>query len=92
MKIITSGIFLFFVSFTSYSQEIKDTIKLKSIEIIENTLKKQSFVINNISKIQIQSANIRDVGDFLRTVPNVSGVRKGGTAVDPVIRGFKYSP
>ncbi len=32
----------------------------------------------------------RDVGDLLRQVPNVSGVRKGGSAIDPVIRGFKF--
>ena len=33
MKLITTVALLFFVSFTSYSQEIKDTIKLRSIEI-----------------------------------------------------------
>lgn len=32
----------------------------------------------------------RDAGDFLRNVPNVGGIRKGGgNGVDPVIRGFK---
>ena len=28
---------------------------------------------------------------FCDPVPNVSGIRKGGVAVDPVIRGFKFS-
>jgi iron complex outermembrane recepter protein len=31
----------------------------------------------------------KDIGEFLRGVPGVSSIRKGGTAMDPVIRGFR---
>jgi iron complex outermembrane receptor protein len=39
----------------------------------------------------MQSAPTRDVGDYLRSIPNVGGIRKGGGSVDPVVRGFKFS-
>lgn len=42
--------------------------------------------INTISKVAT-----RDIGDLLRSRSNVSGIRKGGTAIDPVVRGFKFS-
>ena len=32
----------------------------------------------------------RDIGEYIKTVPNVSGIKKGGTSIDPVIRGFKF--
>lgn len=32
-----------------------------------------------------------DLGEILRIEPNVSGIRRGGFAVDPVVRGFRYS-
>jgi len=38
-----------------------------------------------------ENTAVRDIGDLLRTLPNVSGIRKGGANIDPVIRGFKYS-
>ncbi|MCB0806151.1 MAG: carboxypeptidase-like regulatory domain-containing protein, partial [Bacteroidales bacterium] len=34
---------------------------------------------------------ITDVGTFLRSSQNISGIRKGGTQIDPVLRGFKFS-
>ncbi|HNW90824.1 MAG TPA: TonB-dependent receptor [Bacteroidales bacterium] len=68
-----------------------DTIKLTPIEIRDSILKKIPYVLTNIQKDQIDGEAIRDVGDYLRSIPNVSGVRKGGVAVDPVVRGFKFS-
>ncbi len=38
----------------------------------------------------IEQEATKDIGDFLRSVPNVSGIKKGGTNIDPVIRGFKF--
>ena len=40
---------------------------------------------------QLQLLGTGDIGEALRTIPNVSGVRKGGAVLDPVVRGFKYS-
>ncbi len=31
-----------------------------------------------------------DMGEFLRTIPNVNGIRRGGYAIDPVIRGLRF--
>lgn len=44
-----------------------------------------------LPKIDFSGSMIRDAGDYLRTVPNIGGVRKGGSAIDPVVRGFRFS-
>ncbi len=44
-----------------------------------------------ILQSQIEQEATRDIGDYLRAVPNVSGVRKGAVGIDPVVRGFKFS-
>ncbi|MBM4169800.1 MAG: TonB-dependent receptor [Ignavibacteria bacterium] len=31
----------------------------------------------------------KDLGEFLRSVPNVSAIRRGGYGLDPVLRGFR---
>ncbi len=87
---------LILIGFLTYSyvlqaQITKDTIKLTPFEIRDSILKKLPYMETNIQKEQLDGIAIRDVGDFLRSIPNVSGVRKGGVAVDPVIRGFKFS-
>jgi iron complex outermembrane receptor protein len=43
-----------------------------------------------VKQYEIEQQASRDIGDYLRSTPNISGIRKGGGAVDPVIRGFKY--
>ena len=42
-----------------------------------------------ISK-EIEERRPKDVGEFFREIPGASVVKKGGMALDPVIRGFKY--
>ncbi len=44
-----------------------------------------------IDKSQLLSVSVSDIGEYLRKIPNVSGIRKGGGAIDPVVRGFKFS-
>jgi len=39
---------------------------------------------------EIEERRPRDVGEFFREIPGASVVKKGGMALDPVIRGFKY--
>ena len=73
------------------AQEIRgiDTVTLSEVEVYA---KKVS--IYPIEPILIKDFNfqpVHDLGDFLRQQPNVSGIRKGGVAIDPVVRGFKYS-
>ena len=39
---------------------------------------------------EIEERRPRDVGGFFREVPGASVIKKGGMALDPVIRGSKY--
>ena len=54
-------------------------------------ISKLPYIKTKIIKRQIEENAVRDIGDFLRLSNNIGGIRKGGTALDPVVRGFKYS-
>jgi iron complex outermembrane receptor protein len=73
------------------AQEIitQDTLQLKEIEVFGKT--ENFFPVHVIHLKTYEFDAVRDIGDFLRQEPNVSGIRKGGVAIDPVIRGFKYN-
>ncbi len=49
------------------------------------------FIRSEISHNQLVESSASDIGTYIRSVPNVSGIRKGGSTLDPVVRGFKYS-
>lgn len=66
-----------------------DTLQLQEVEILGKTAR--FFPVSVMPAIEFQMEPLRDVGDFLRTAPNVSGIRKGGVGIDPVVRGFKYN-
>lgn len=82
-------------------KEIKVFLVLQSQNlseiIIEDKREKQPFISKLpyvetiLVKEQIDETGARDVGDFLRSANNVGGIRKGGTGIDPVVRGFKFS-
>lgn len=80
-----------FISIGSTAQNVIDTIvKLPVLEITDNLI----YRTTPISIIRIEALErvpSADVGEFLRNEPNVSGIRKGGYAIDPVVRGFRYS-
>lgn len=65
--------------------------------IIEDTrvqgqvISKLPYVETTIVKDQIKREATRDVTDFLRSSNNINGIRKGGTQLDPVVRGLKFS-
>lgn len=91
---IRNIIYLFvFFSFPCFlfSQQIDDTVKLKAVSVKDSLVKKLPFVATEIGKLQLQSITSHDVGEMLRSVPNVSCLRKGGASLDPVIRGFKFA-
>ncbi|MCD4730744.1 MAG: TonB-dependent receptor, partial [Bacteroidales bacterium] len=54
-------------------------------------ISKLPYIETKVFKKQVEESAARDVGDFLRSSNNISGIRKGGTQLDPVVRGFKYS-
>ncbi len=66
-----------------------DTLFLNEFEVIGT--RDILYPVAVIDSAKIASEPIRDIGDFLRMQNNVSAIRKGGIALDPVIRGFKYS-
>lgn len=65
-------------------------MSLEVVEVTAGLLKNAPYATNNMQKSAIEELPVRDVGAFLRMTPNVSGVRKGGAGIDPVIRGFRY--
>ncbi len=73
------------------AQYLSDTIVLGGVIITDTLVKRTPFVSTQVSKEIMQSVSTRDVGDYLRSIPNVAGIRKGGGAIDPVVRGFKFS-
>jgi iron complex outermembrane recepter protein len=90
-KLALLVISMIFFSLVLNAQITKDTIKLLTIEVKDSILKKVPFVAIKIQKKQFDGEATRDVGELLRSIPNVSGIRKGGASIDPVIRGFKFS-
>jgi iron complex outermembrane recepter protein len=49
------------------------------------------YILTKIHRDRIEATAVRDVGDLLRSSQNISGIRKGGVNIDPVVRGFKFS-
>jgi iron complex outermembrane recepter protein len=80
---------LVFISVAVLGQKTNDTVKLKEVEIRD---KANVPCIKNVIDVKdIDNKAAMDIGDYLKTIPNVSGIKKGGTAIDPVVRGLKYS-
>ncbi len=68
-------------------QEVK---MLNEVVITEKIVDKLPYMRNEIPAIEIEQSISRDAAEFLRSTPNVSSIRKGGTNLDPVVRGFRY--
>lgn len=66
-----------------------DTVYLDELEIVGTRIR--FYPVDQIPSRRFQSLPVRDIGDMLRHRPNISGIRKGGVGIDPVVRGFKYS-
>jgi iron complex outermembrane recepter protein len=73
------------------AQEIRtqDTLQLNEVEVYGKSL--NFFPVRVIPAKTFEFEAVRDIGDFLRQETNVSGIRKGGVGIDPVVRGFKYN-
>jgi iron complex outermembrane receptor protein len=91
IKIFAFAGLLSFFSSIGFAQQIGDTIKLSPVEIVEQINRKIPYIRNVVLKSQLEDYAVRDIGEVLRSFPNVSGLRKGGANIDPVVRGFKFS-
>lgn len=72
----------------------KDTLKtflLNPVEIRGSIDQKGAYRTEEVGVLAIQKSNAANLGDFLRAIPNLGGVRKGASGIDPVLRGLKYS-
>lgn len=65
-------------------------ITLSEFEVVDLHSRQISYQVTTLTQRTAEISTVRDAGDLLRMAPNVSGIRKGGIAIDPVIRGFKY--
>jgi iron complex outermembrane recepter protein len=59
-------------------------------EIVVTGTRHASYVQAEYLRKDFESLQPEDLGKFLRNVPNVSAIRRGGYGLDPVLRGFKY--
>ena len=64
---------------------------LEPVVIQEKIIDKIPYIRNEVVAVEMQQTISRDAGEYLRNVPNVSSIRKGGTNLDPVVRGFRFS-
>jgi len=80
-----------FFSIPAFGQDAKteDTLTLSEVEVYGKRV--PIFPVTPLIMKDYNYEAIHDLGDFLRQEPNVSGIRKGGVAIDPVVRGFKYN-
>ncbi len=83
---------LFFARPVLAQQEKPDTlISLETFEVVDTQMPDQAYLVNTLDRVEIDVLPVHDVGGLMRSIPNVSGIRKGGAVSDPVVRGFKYS-
>lgn len=68
----------------------KTSIKLPEMVVIGKVDIPFTMTKSTINKIEIEATASRDIGDYLRKVPNISGIRRGGSAVDIEVRGFRF--
>lgn len=80
-----------FTQFPLSGQVLTDSvIKLPVVEITDSLFIRLT-PRTSIPKELLEHHPAADLGEVLRQMPNVSGIRRGGYAVDPVVRGFRYS-
>lgn len=74
------------------NKDIKDLDEIVVEEAsVQQAISKMPYVVTPFTSAQIHQSNAADVGEFLRSSKNINGIRKGGTQIDPVLRGFKFS-
>jgi iron complex outermembrane recepter protein len=69
---------------------LRETPILLVEEIVVTGTRSASYVQAEYIRKDLESKQPKDLGKYMRNVPNVSAIRRGGYGLDPVIRGFKY--
>ena len=68
-----------------------DIKELLAVEIRDDKIETHAYSKVTLKEAEIEQHPVRDIGDYLREVPNINAVRKGGANLDPVIRGYKFN-
>lgn len=88
------NLFLSFLVFSipcsAFSQAFDTIVQLTEVVILDSTLRKNIPVVL-LEKKSLDLNLSPDLGEILRRESNVSGIRRGGYAIDPVVRGYRYS-
>lgn len=93
-KQLISGLFigLLSISFCDLNAQTRnDTIVRLPVVEIHDSLPGRLIRGAVVTSEKLSRSGISDIGEYLRGEPNISGIRRGGYAIDPVIRGFRYS-
>ena len=64
---------------------------LRMVIVKDKYIREVPYMQHTLLKEDIEMMAVRDIGDQLRMMPNVGGIKKGAVNIDPVVRGFKYS-
>ncbi|MFW2135907.1 TonB-dependent receptor domain-containing protein [Chryseobacterium sp. TY4] len=89
---ISLGLFCSIASLNFLHAQQNDSLQIQNIEVVKLT-KFTSKNHQNSKQIKVSSNQLldHDAGNFLKTLPEFSGVKKAGNfGTDPVLRGFKY--
>ncbi len=70
-------------------KNIDTVMRLNQVEIVDSSVIRIPQ-LKNMEKVDMENSSVSDVGEALRSLPNVHGIRKGGTNIDPVVRGYKF--
>lgn len=81
---------VFSISCSVYGQVLDSIVQLPAVVIMDSALNK-SLPVLQLDKKSLELNISPDLGDILRGESNVSGIRRGGYAIDPVVRGYRYS-
>lgn len=69
----------------------ESTLNLNEVVILDRINSSNPFRVETVNERSLEETNLSDIGTLLSLQPNVGGIKKGATGIDPVIRGFKYS-
>ena len=92
-KIFSISLVIYVISLSFlYAQEFDKVDTLESVLIFDDEIEKVTHIASNyVNRQELRGSYSNDVGEYLRNIPNISGIRKGGASLDPVVRGYKFS-
>ncbi len=71
--------------------QVADSIINLSVVEIKDSLTKSVYPVSSMTRNVLELNSDVDVAEILSREANVSGIKRGGYAIDPVIRGYRYS-